>query len=325
MGRRDVYSTLSVGVVIPWVAGCSMLVSIQESLAERRCDSDRHRAAMVTMVRSSPLITSHLDRPVVSENSAMRRALRANGLAIEWGEHSTEVKLSCTRLRLNDDKRSDTILTMEVQGEWRLSSVVHGGKDVEAQFSMSATNLAGGDRLPFNSVFAVAEHGNRNRSTPVADVYQPPPPATPFVPPQPVAPNGRAQPSEPTPKRESVPDAIEDRDEGGKGSVVQEKPAPAPRDTPPESVPGVHRIVVERGGGVGDAPVDPLCATLRPPSLREAVQVALLCAQSAWRLVPPSHSEPKDYSLPHTITLSGGPNEWVIVLSRSYGLRFEQK
>ena len=336
--RVRICSRLSLGALLPWLAGCSVFLGIQDTLAERRCSGEGHHDALVRLVRESPLLAAPTRTTVNSDNPALRRALRFNGLPVAWDGGSTNVRLSCSKVRLAEGRQADTVFTLEAPDEWMITSVAPSAENAP-QPPVVAVNLAGDTPLPRATRNLVAVVGNNTPAPVYPSQFAPLTPDA--LPDQPTAPDPVAEGAEPglpeddvLVQKESDADAppvsapeLADVQPETVGSAAPPAAPPVVVAGSPESTPSAPAEAPPASPAEAtDQPdVPAYCAVLRPPNLREAVMVALRCAGAPWVLVPPSRTEPRDYRLPHAIRLEGGPDEWMALLTKKYGLRFDHQ
>ena len=267
--------------------------------------------AIGALVRGSPLVVDYLNTAVRADGDSLEMALRRNAIPISYSNNAVEVSVSCQPI--ND---SMTAMTLFVKNEWRVSGVMAGGG---MPVTLAAVNITGGPPVVGDPSLIPSIVANRSVQDRWHASASYPRPAT--EPPvlsirQPVV--DLRRPAATTPPVELA--VVRPRPEP-RAPVPPVQPTATQSPVNPPST-TVHKIIVEPSEG--RAEVDPVCAVIRPPNLREAVKAALLCAGSDWTLIPPTETEPTDYTLPHAIRLSGGPNDWVVVLSDTYGLRFER-
>ena len=286
---------VAVAAVTAWCAtSCASVGDLYDRMAGK-CGERAGFATVNALVQRSPLPATHIDRPVRTSDRALERALRFNGIPIEQGRASLRVTLDCSTMGKRRKNRR-VLVTLSAPGAWRVSTTVMPGRP---HGMITAVNLDGGRPVfadPGTMVALVGNRGARRRPIPAG---------------------GAAPPDMAGRDGDGETGAVGASDHG---DAPDAEPASGPVEVAEDQTPAE---IVERTTAAEAAP-DPVCAVLRPPSLREAVKMSLLCAGSSWKLLDPARTEPQDYKLPHPVPLEGGPNEWVVALAEAYGLRFSR-
>ena len=312
--------------VLPLITSCAAVGSFGDwitSKTGRDCIDDAPRNAVESLVRASPLLLSP-EIPVKTRHDVLKNSLRVNGIRIGNGDQSRDVTLAC-----HSRKRGGSTLTLSMEGQWAVTTAIlengMGG-------AVSAVNFQG--KAPETAPFwqSVAAVGNTGPPPPATgeplhiSLESDPPPRPLVVTSHPAGLLERIERLEQAEQAQQV--ELAESEEVVRQTELEESTETigTPESVESPAAPTPPQVAdVDMGALNARNDFNPVCAVLRPPSLRQAIEASLLCADARWELLPPTGTEPQDFELPLTITLAGPPARWVRDLSMQYGLRFRFK